>query len=119
MHKLWMLHALLHWPETADLELWLFAMDYAIQIWNNMPKQDGRLSPIEYMLKNIHPNYNHLQRFQTFMSPFLVLDPKLQDAKKIPKWDKRACRGQYLGISKDHSSTVGLILNLNNKFVSP
>ena len=48
-----MLHALLHWHEMSDLELWPFAMDYAIQIWNNMPKQDGQLSPIEYMSKKI------------------------------------------------------------------
>ena len=41
-----------------------------------------------------------------------VLDPKLQDGHKIPKWNQRARRSQYLGVSPNYSSTVGLILNL-------
>ena len=47
------------------------------------------------------------------------LDPKLQDGKKLPKWQARARRGQYLGTSPDHSSTVGLIHNLRTGFISP
>ena len=43
--------------------------------------------------------------------PVYVLDPKLQDGHKIPKWNQRAGCGQYLGVSPNHSSTVGLILN--------
>ena len=46
-------------------------------------------------------------------------DPKLQDGKKLPKWQARARRGQYLGTSPDHSSTVGLIHNLRTGFISP
>ena len=85
-----MLHALLHWPETADLELWPFAIDYAVHLWNHLPKQDGRLSPKEYITGTIAPNHNHLLRLHTFMSPCYVLDPKLQDAGKVPNWNKRA-----------------------------
>jgi len=48
-----------------------------------------------------------------------ILDPKLQDAKKIPKWSIRNRRGIYLGVSKDHSSTVHLVLNPSTGKVSP
>ena len=51
--------------------------------------------------------------------PVYVLDPSLQDGKTLPKWHPRSRRGQYLGVSPNHSSTVGLILNLTTGFVSP
>ena len=43
----------------------------------------------------------------------------MQDGHKIPKWDPRAKRGQFLGFSKRHSTTVGLIRNLKTGSVSP
>ena len=48
-----------------------------------------------------------------------MLDPKLQDGKKLPKWDPRTRQGQYLGRSPKHASSVGLIRNLNTGFISP
>jgi hypothetical protein len=48
-----------------------------------------------------------------------VLDPKLQDGKKIPKWEPRSRRGKFLGVSPSLSSTIGLILNLRTGYVSP
>jgi hypothetical protein len=35
--------------------------------------------------------------------PAYVLDPKLQDGKKLPKWTTRSRRGQFLGILNTHS----------------
>ena len=48
-----------------------------------------------------------------------VLDPKLQDGKKLPKWQPHSRRGQFLGFSLDHASNVGLIRNLRTGFISP
>ena len=48
-----------------------------------------------------------------------ALDPKLQDGKKLPKWDPRTRQGQYVGKSPDHASPVGLIRNLRTGYVSP
>ena len=48
-----------------------------------------------------------------------MLDPKLQDGKKLPKWQACARRGQCLGVSPDHSRTIGRILNLRSGFISP
>ena len=41
-----------------------------------------------------------------------VLDPKLQDGKKLPRWEPRSKLGQFLGRSKVHAGTVGLIRNV-------
>ena len=51
--------------------------------------------------------------------PAWVLDPRLQDGKKIPKWRKKSRLGMYLGISPEHSNTVGRILNLRTGYASP
>jgi hypothetical protein len=47
-----------------------------------------------------------------------VLDPKLQDGKKIPKWNCRARQGQFLGFSDEHSLLVATV-RLTTGFVSP
>eukprot|EP00956_Cyclotella_meneghiniana_P015168 scaffold23014_cov71-Cyclotella_meneghiniana.AAC.1 len=47
-----------------------------------------------------------------------VLDPKLQDGKKLPKWNRHARMGQFLGFSRQHSSTVALV-QIHTGYVSP
>ena len=59
-----------------------------------------------------------LRSEKTLGCPAYVLDPKLQDGKKIPKWSVRTRRGQYLGKSPVHARSVGLIKNLNTDFIS-
>lgn len=51
--------------------------------------------------------------------PAYVLDPKLADGKKIPKWNCCSRLGQFLGFSDEHSSLVGRIRNLTTNYVSP
>jgi hypothetical protein len=40
-----MLHSIIHWPDSADLELWPFAMDHTVYLWNSLPRKDTFLSP--------------------------------------------------------------------------
>jgi len=54
-----------------------------------------------------------------FGCPVYVLDPKLQDGKKLPKWSPRCRRGQYLRPSPNHSTMIGCILNLRTGHVLP
>ena len=52
--------------------------------------------------------------------PVYVLDADLQDGKRVPKWNRRARMGQFLGFSRQHcSSLVGMVRNLRTGFVSP
>jgi len=48
-----------------------------------------------------------------------VLEPKLREGQKIPKWSPRSRRGQYMGASPRHASTVGLVRNLDTGRIGP
>ena len=78
-----------------------------------------RISSTEHFTNTVFPNYNHLTRAHTFGCPVYVLDPRLQDSKKVPKWSVRSRRGIYLGVSKYHSLTVNLVLNPEIGVISP
>jgi hypothetical protein len=106
-----LLHFVMHWPQEAKLSLWPYAVSYAVWLWNNMPDPSTRLSPQELFMGTTFDNYRHLQRARVFGCPVYVLDPRLQDAKKLPKWSKRAYRGIFLGFSDMHHSTVALVMN--------
>ena len=114
-----LLHAVLHWPDAANLELWPFAMAHAVYLWNHMPRKDIRKSPFELFTKSVMPSELYLQRQHVWGCPVYVLDPRLQDGKKIPKWSPRVRRGQFLGFSTQHSSTIGLVLNHRTGNVTP
>jgi hypothetical protein len=113
-----MLHSIIHWPGEARLELWPMAMDQAIYLWNNSPKRGSRMAPTEVFTGMKFENFNHLQRAHVWGCPVYVLDPMLQDGKKVPKWRPRARRGLYVGVSQRHSTTVGRVLNLNTGHIS-
>ena len=114
-----MLHYILHWPQQAKLELWPYAVDYAVWLWNHLPDESSRMSPIEVFTSTSFPDHNHLHRTRVFGCPVYVLDPKLQDAKKLPKWQKRSWQGIFLGFSPDHNSTVALVLNPETGSITP
>eukprot|EP00934_Nitzschia_sp_Nitz4_P006833 Nitzschia sp. Nitz4//scaffold525_size3836//2031//2952//NITZ4_009259-RA/size3836-processed-gene-0.0-mRNA-1//-1//CDS//3329553952//6823//frame0 len=101
-----LLHQVLHWPEQADLTLWPFALEHASYVWNHLPRRGGKLSPIELFTRSKDPGYASLQSLHVWGCPTHVLDPKLQDGQKLPKWAIRSRRGVYLGLSDQHSSTV-------------
>jgi Integrase core domain. len=112
-----LLHSALLWPQEHSLDLWPMAMDYAVWIWNNLPMDDG-LSPEEKFSGQKFPNYDHLRRAHVFGCPCYVLNPKLVAGQKIPKWDPRSRQGKFVGYSKQHSTTAGLILNPRTGYIS-
>ena len=113
-----MLHVSMHWPEYFSMDLWPYAIDYATFIYNHTPGEDTGVAPIEHM-SNVHMNCKHISRCKVFGCPVYVLQAKLQDGKKIPKWKPRARMGQFLGFSPDHSTLVGLVRNLRMEHVLP
>lgn len=50
--------------------------------------------------------------------PIFVLDAKLQQGQKLPRWQQRSRRGVFLGLSSSHASDVPLILNLQTGSIS-
>ena len=110
---------MLCWPERATINLWAFAMNYAIWVYNRLPSSMlGGLSPDELWSGN-RSSHDELQRAHVFGCPVYMLDPRLVDGDKIPKWNHRARMGMFLGFSHEHSSLVPLVLNLRTGHVSP
>jgi Reverse transcriptase (RNA-dependent DNA polymerase)./Integrase core domain. len=112
-----LLHSALFWPGAHSLDLWPMAMDYAVWIWNHLPMDDG-LSLEEKFSGQKLPNHDHLRRAHVFGCPCYVLNPKLVAGGKIPKWDPRSRQGKFVGYSKQHSSSAGLILNPRSGYIS-
>ena len=113
-----LIHSAIRWPGQMDLELWPFAFDHAVHVYNNLPGRDG-LAPFEKWTGTKNLNFDHIRRLKPWGCPAYVLDPTLQDGKKLPKWKPRSRQGKFLGYSKHHASSVGLILNLQTKRISP
>lgn len=114
-----LLNAALMWPDAIDKSFWPFAVDHAIHLWNNLPNVNSGLIPNEIFRQIRLDTPRHLKRLHIWGCPSYVLEPKLQDGHKIPKWQPRARRGQFLGFSPYHSTTIGLIRNLRTNNISP
>eukprot|EP00977_Amphora_coffeiformis_P019172 scaffold6982_cov86-Amphora_coffeaeformis.AAC.2 len=120
MARAMLLHLRLHWPDEFSPDLWPFALDYAVYIYNHVPRKGkaGAPSPIEFFC-GAKVGCRPLRRLRVFGCPPYVLDPRLQDGKKIPKWEPRSRQGQFLGFSKEHATTIGLIRNTRTGYISP
>jgi hypothetical protein len=47
-----------------------------------------------------------------------VLEAKLQNDQKLPKWNRRARLGQFVGFSDEHSSMVANVQHLTTGYIS-
>jgi hypothetical protein len=103
-----LLHMTFHWPSQADLQLWPFAIEHAVFLWNHLQQKYFRVSLFS---STTFDTTKTLQRNRVWGCPVYVLKPRLQDGKKIPKWHLRSRRGMFLGFSTQHISTVGRVLN--------
>ena len=113
-----MLHAQFHWPDEFDQDLWPFALSYSAWLYNHTPGKTNGLAPME-LFCGTKMSCEYLRRARVWGCPTYILDPRLQDGKKIPKWEPRSRRGQFLGFSPDHSTNIGLQRNLNTGAISP
>jgi hypothetical protein len=118
MARSMLLHMAIHWPDQFSEDLWPMALAYAAFLHNHIPKRSQGLAPIE-LFCGTRLNCSYLRRARVFGCPSFVLDPKLQDGKKLPKWKPRSRQGQFLGFSPDHSTSVSLILNVQTGSISP
>ena len=120
MARTFLIHVSLHWSDRGvdDLALWSFAVKHAAWLYNRVPNRVSGLTPMELLTKT-KANHKDLLRTHVWGCPVFVLDPKLQDGKKIPKWNRRSRLGQFLGFSDEHSSLVANIRNLTTGYISP
>jgi hypothetical protein len=108
-----MLHAALRWATNGadDPRLWPQAVKYSEYLFNRTPSLGSGFSPLERLTQR-RSDHKDLLRCHVWGAPVYVLDPRLGDGKKIPKFAQRARCAQFLGFSDEHSSTVGLVRHL-------
>jgi hypothetical protein len=120
MARTFMIHVALHWGEYGvdDIALWPFAVKHAAWLYNRLPNAITGITPLE-MITEDEANHVDLLRTHVWGCPTFVLDPKLQDGKKIPKWNKRSRIAQFVGFTEEHSSLVANVRNLRTGYISP
>jgi hypothetical protein len=60
-----------------------------------------------------------LDTFHTFGCPTFVLNPTLQNGKRIPKWQPRSRQAIFVGFSKNHAQSVPCVYNPRSRLTSP
>ncbi len=88
MARTFMIHVSLHWDEQGSgaMALWPFAVRHAVWLYNRLPNGVTGLSPMK-ILTGTRSYHQDLLCTHVWGCPVYVLDPKLQDGKKIPKLD--------------------------------
>ena len=76
-----MLHQVLHWPDQFGLSLWPYALEYAVYVWNHLPKKNRRFPPMEIWTGVKQKNYNTLKRLHVWGCLAYVLDPRHQNGR--------------------------------------
>jgi hypothetical protein len=113
-----MIYSSLRWPEHSHRDLWPLALSHAVHLHNEIPSQGSRLTPHEIWARS-KSSFSALVNAHPWGCPVYVLQPRLQDGRKVPKWEPRSRQGQYMGSSPLHASTVGLVRNLRTNHISP
>lgn len=104
------LHSSMRWKNGIDASLWPTAVDDACHVYNHLPNAQG-IAPADLFTGSTVPHHK-LKAFHVFGCPVYVLDPKVQQGKKLPRWQPRSRRGIFVGYSPHHSSDVPLVLNV-------
>ena len=114
-----MIHAAIHWPEQDDKSLWPLAVSHAAFLYNHTPRLQTGIAPIE-VFSGTKSDHQVLRNAHPWGCPVYVLEPSLTQAGgKIPKWQPRSRRAQYVGFSPVHSENIGLVRNLHSGFITP
>ena len=112
-----LMHAEAEWPDVITANLWLYALREASESLNLTPsKVTGKIANELFSRSDTQ---TVLQHFHPFGCPTYVLNDSLAAGKSIPKWNKIALLGVYLGRSPSHAQSIALVLNLAQGFVSP
>jgi hypothetical protein len=120
MARTFMVHASLHWTERGsdDISLWPFAVKHSVWVYNRVPNVRSGLTPLELITRE-RSDYKDLLRCHVWGCQVFVLEAKLQNDQKLPKWNRRAHMGQFIGFSDEHSSLVANVRHLSTHFISP
>ena len=98
-------------PDASENNLLPMDIAYDVHLCKHNTQLSSGLYPEEVWTSS-KSSLSNLQIDNPWGCPAYVLEPRLQDGNKFPKWMPRYSRYQYLGPSPLHDSTVGLVRNL-------
>lgn len=101
------LHASVCWKNVIDSSLWPMAVDYATHLYNHIPNKQG-IAPVDLFFFSQVPKHK-LCDLCVWGCPVYLLDPTLQQGKKLPRWEPRSCCGIFAAFSPSCSSNVPLV----------
>ena len=113
-----MMHATIHRPTTSGPQLWLMAIKYAAHVYNRMPLVATGLCPFDSFTRQQFKQ-NQIHDMHVWGCPVYVLDKRIANGIKIPKWEPRSDVYIFKGVTDKHSSTVPLVLNQKSGVISP
>ena len=113
-----MLHAAIHWPEVADPALWPMAVAQAVYLVNRVPDPATGWSAFDLFARQ-RWNQNKFLDLNVWGCPAYVLEKRIADGLKIPRWEPRSHRSIYMGVSQKHASSVALLLNPDTGAITP
>ncbi len=113
-----LLHGMHKWPSVVTAEFWSFAYQQAVLIHNIMPDSD-QPNQCPYTAFTDESPPTRLEHLRVPFCPAYVLDKRIQDGSRPPKWNSRCWQGVYCGQSPFHSGSVALIYNPKTQLVSP
>ncbi len=98
MARTFMVNASLHWTDCGsdDLSLWSFAVKHSVWIYNRVPNARSGLTPFE-LVTNEWSDYKDALRCHVWGCLVYVLEAKLQNDQKLPKWNRRLVWDNLLG----------------------
>jgi hypothetical protein len=111
-----MLHAAIHWPETADPTLWPMAVAHAVYLINHMPNLSTGVAPIDIFTRT-RWEQRKFRDLHVWGCPVYVLNATMADGKKLPRWKPRSNRQMNMGLSPKHASTVPISLDLETGYI--
>jgi hypothetical protein len=116
---IFMVHPSLPWMnrESDDLSLWSFAVKHLVWIYNPVLNARSGLTPLDLITK-VWSDYRDILCCHVWGCPVYVLKTKLQNDQKLPKWNRRACLGQFVGFLDKHSSMVVNVCHLTTRYIS-
>ena len=113
-----MVHATMQWPECHNNKLCPLALKHAAQLHKATPNTILHLSP-EEIWNWTRSTHSTLTNDHTWGCSVYMLHLQLQDGEELSKWKLRAQRGQYVGRSPNHASSVALVRHLWTNNLSP
>lgn len=79
-----MLHAVIHWLDVADTQLWPMAVQHGVFLYNHLPNEHAGIAHIDVFTRT-RWEQNKLNNLHVWGCPAYVLAKTIADGKKLPR----------------------------------